>query len=221
MPIRILTAIVLAVIRKTMKRLTFIVLVALIAGVAFGQTERESRTTYTAAVSGRLEGGVHTSVVWKDIFNAKRNTNRADSISSSWIWIGYDQNVTVSDSQGTNGFLFDTAPAIYNLLIRAYQDNDADTIRADRIRFEVARDTTRVPLANVDSSSTVISNGNANRGDWKTWTEEELITVADSAGWIIPLRVFGGAYLRTWIIVTSSLDTVRWECDLEVPAGGR
>lgn len=193
----------------------------LIAGTAFGQTEqRETNPLRNSNNVSALVGSEHTPVVWQHIFSADSITNGVDSISSRWIWIGYNQNVTAQDSQKANQMLFETAPNKFNLLVRGYRRTESGSLSLGRARFEVSRDTTKIPLMNADSSSTFVQDGNENRADYGIWTFD-AISHTDSIGRIFPLKVLGGSYLRVWMVGLTAADSSIWRCDLEVPAGGR
>ena len=207
-----------------MKRIVLILVLLLFEGAAFAATiEREVTNRTRSTSADYLLGGVHTPVVWKDVFQANpRLGGGTDSISTPWIAIQFDANVTRADSvNNTFEPLYRYAPSIFRLHMHCKEYGAGDSIFVTRARMEFAMDTTLMREIYPDTSSSFIKDGNFNQADYGVWRFEDFYAT-DSAAFVYPLKVWGGAYMRLWLINTQTSDTANFsQTDLESPAGGR
>lgn len=189
------------------------ILALVIIAVIFGLAVSESlgQTQYVPAVNLITEkegiGGEHAPLVWTGTEYLAKND--ATEQVTDWIKIGssfYDTNLEnrVTTIFNPQFFTLEINLAVHGGAAAGadgliYGAGDSSTLAA--ARFEIADSSAAViPFWNADSSNLFIADGNYTHSQYGTWRFEDipktLATTADDKGWLYPIRVLRGSYIR-------------------------
>lgn len=205
-----------------------VVMILFMASGVFAVSPQTDPETDWERYASIFLAGAHARKVTTDIFtwggDTTANLNGVDTLVSPWFQRSWSDMATtkaaISAEYDANKKISVFGPNLTSLVLRLYEVDAGDVIQIDKVYFETALDTTLVALQNIGGSNVCVLDGNALLPSYDNWIWEE-ITTADSAGYIIPLRIWDGDWFRIGIISTTGVDTVKVDADIiERRAGG-
>jgi hypothetical protein len=147
-----------------------------------------------------LLSGEHTPV----IYSGSGEASSAEGYTTQWLQIGYSPYAEAKNNHNIGRF----NPEQFTLGLKLTLGAEADSTLISSARFELAYDTTATAFWISDSTNMFISGTGIARFDYGVWIFSPLSD--QTRGWLYPLRVLQGGYIRL-VFETTTSDEVEIE----------